>query len=586
MTTQNNNKLDTLFNFLKLAPSHEDFSKILDGFLTQDPFKNGKEYLFKKACNDGINYLVEYLLNCEVDATCDNNYGIRWAANNGHHVIVEKLLKQPNVDPAVDYNLPLRCAVFNNHLETVRVLLESDKVNMNETGQVKYCTTIENKSARELARTPEMRTLLEEFKKDPIMDFKKAVDNNDINLVKKMIYNGIDINCDNGYAIRRAIINGNDNMVKYLLTVPNLDLTVNNNEAIHATELFRDCDEKYVRIYNLIQNKLNKNVYCQDTQTTNDLSDEHLLQILRTVSFEKLMQERELVDLFLQRGLLEIYVNDIFFYSCKYGYLDLVQKYRDDNRVDIHANDDIAYRTAIYNNHYDVVTYLYPKFQKVNIICEFLICCIKNNINLVKFFVDKYHIKFDNTSEDMVLTMMLVSDKAYYDILKIMLKLKDVSDFVNNTLIEYLEHKEASEMLYYIAKNHINYLTLTSRMNLVSYGCYFDKPKIVKLALHDDMDFKTVHNIPLKYACYYGNFENVQLLLQNFTCDPYDKTYVKYPELNNQSAIELAEYKGFTKIINYIRRKRPSNKPTLDYLTQKIKNVERKINELEKKLNQ
>jgi ankyrin repeat protein len=64
-----------------------------------------------------------------VDYTCNNNYPIRWASFFGHLELVNKLLQNPKVNPAVWKNEPIRVASARDHIDIVNRLLEDPRVN-------------------------------------------------------------------------------------------------------------------------------------------------------------------------------------------------------------------------------------------------------------------------------------------------------------------------------------------------------------------------------------------------------------------------------------------------------------------------
>jgi hypothetical protein len=63
-----------------------------------------------------------------VDPAARNNAAIRWAANNGHSQVVERLLDHPRVDPAARNNAAIRWAANNGHSQVVERLLEHPRV--------------------------------------------------------------------------------------------------------------------------------------------------------------------------------------------------------------------------------------------------------------------------------------------------------------------------------------------------------------------------------------------------------------------------------------------------------------------------
>jgi len=63
-----------------------------------------------------------------VDPSADDNYAIRWAAQNGHLEVVKLLLKDKRVDPGAVDNAAIQWASRDGHLEIVKLLLEDKRV--------------------------------------------------------------------------------------------------------------------------------------------------------------------------------------------------------------------------------------------------------------------------------------------------------------------------------------------------------------------------------------------------------------------------------------------------------------------------
>ena len=72
--------------------------------------------------------LLELLLEQGVDPSYDNNYAIRFASSHGNLAVVDRLLKDPRVDPSakINYaNYAIRFASFNGHFLVVDRLIQS-----------------------------------------------------------------------------------------------------------------------------------------------------------------------------------------------------------------------------------------------------------------------------------------------------------------------------------------------------------------------------------------------------------------------------------------------------------------------------
>ena len=98
----------------------EEILKIIENLTPQEQFL--------KACEFSILSLVKKLINDGVNPTIQNNYGIRYASENGHTEIVKELLKDNRVDPSANNNYCIRRASENGYIETVKELLKDNRV--------------------------------------------------------------------------------------------------------------------------------------------------------------------------------------------------------------------------------------------------------------------------------------------------------------------------------------------------------------------------------------------------------------------------------------------------------------------------
>ena len=72
---------------------------------------------------DKMNFIFD-----DIDVSANNNYAIRYAAENGYADIVKLLLKDKRVDPAAGYNYAIRYAAANDHYDVVKLLLKDKRV--------------------------------------------------------------------------------------------------------------------------------------------------------------------------------------------------------------------------------------------------------------------------------------------------------------------------------------------------------------------------------------------------------------------------------------------------------------------------
>ena len=86
-------------------------------------------YCIGKASENGHHKMVELLLkDNRISPSAWNQYAIRQASKNGHIGVVKLLLNDPRVDPSIGYHAPLTDASKNGHLEIVILLLNDPRV--------------------------------------------------------------------------------------------------------------------------------------------------------------------------------------------------------------------------------------------------------------------------------------------------------------------------------------------------------------------------------------------------------------------------------------------------------------------------
>jgi surface antigen len=89
----------------------------------------GDNYAVRLAAQNGHLAVVQRLLQDErVDPSACNNYAVRLAAMNGHLVVVDRLLQDERVDPSAGDNHAVEWAARYGHLAVVDRLLEDDRV--------------------------------------------------------------------------------------------------------------------------------------------------------------------------------------------------------------------------------------------------------------------------------------------------------------------------------------------------------------------------------------------------------------------------------------------------------------------------
>ena len=90
---------------------------------------NKKTEMFLEAVKQENIFLIKRLLaDPNVDPAADDNFAIRWAAENGCTEIVKLLLADPRVDPVAENNKPIKWAANWKQIEVVKLLLADPRV--------------------------------------------------------------------------------------------------------------------------------------------------------------------------------------------------------------------------------------------------------------------------------------------------------------------------------------------------------------------------------------------------------------------------------------------------------------------------
>ena len=77
---------------------------------------------------DNVLLVQRLLKHPEVDPAAKDNYAIRWAAYNGHVEVVKLLLHDVRVDPSTENNLAIHWAAKRGHVKVVKLLLQDARV--------------------------------------------------------------------------------------------------------------------------------------------------------------------------------------------------------------------------------------------------------------------------------------------------------------------------------------------------------------------------------------------------------------------------------------------------------------------------
>ncbi|KAI8612827.1 ankyrin repeat-containing domain protein [Chytriomyces sp. MP71] len=163
-------------------------------------------FCLKIAAEYGKLSCVERLLKVpSAQVAVDGQYCIKWAARNGHTAVVSRLLSHPDCNPAVDDSYALTWAARYGHVDTVRVLLEQD-------GRVDIHSA-DDAPLRRAAEFGHLETL------------------------ELLLCHGAYPEADDDYAIKWASRNGHEFVVGKLLSMFSVDPTTDFNYALKWSAL-------------------------------------------------------------------------------------------------------------------------------------------------------------------------------------------------------------------------------------------------------------------------------------------------------------------------------------------------------------
>ena len=601
----------------------------------KDHVSDDNNYPIRKASELGCIQIVQYLLSNGADPTVDHNICLRSAVYNGHEQVVKVLLHDDRVDVSdnrsVDYcpsigsmssieiskiTLPSMTEYLEKSVKT-RIItfeefckLDSSELSQGNTpveinksivlNNAKYLTTECNKYANHMLYYLAYNELTQD---ELIQVFKSSVENDSINCIFYLINDfDIDPSFENNWAFRHAALYGNVSIVESLLCNNRVDPTTNNNEALSWA-----AQHGHIKVVELLlnDNRIDPNkTLCNYTnkpladiandQGYNDIAkllanyglmsnmdDEEVKKLLSSLSLDKFMSDKQnerVINKLLAKGFLDTYINDVFYYACKYGYYDLVKKFYLDNRVDVQANDNDAISQAMYNNHYNIVKLLLPvcKERLYCATCEFLYNCSKNNYKMAKLLFDNFELHYQDVIE-MRLVVIIVFKEKYYDVLKLMMKMNGFGSIIYDLLDWLCESKEFN-MIKYIIDNYIVDVTYDNNKLLMTACNYKQSELVRKLLAYTEVDPSDNNNYAIRVSSANNDFETVRLLLQDYRVNPLDNRFVDNQNFCTTSALQFAESKGFTEISKLIRRKRDlADEPTLKMLYDRIKDLEEKL---------
>jgi len=207
--------------------------------------------------NNDVNQ-VKVLLNDErVDPSADDNYAIRYAAENGRSEVVRLLLQDGRVDPSADDNYAIRNAARNSNTEVVRLLLQDGRAD----------PSAENNNviiwAAGSGREGVVKMLLQDGRADPTSNNNYAIRfaafNSHPETVKVLLQDPrVDPSSNNNFIIKWASRSGHTEIVELLLQDPRVDWRVIKDNPIVRNLLKQQNDQmktQYIASYLSLENK-------------------------------------------------------------------------------------------------------------------------------------------------------------------------------------------------------------------------------------------------------------------------------------------------------------------------------------------
>ena len=211
---------------IRNALKHKNKKTFLILFTNKNTNKScNNQYLIRYACQEGMTSIVQLLLTCsDVNPGAEDNLCIKHACENGNLDIVKILMNHNMVNITTNEHEPLRLAIVNGHLDIVKELCEDWRIN----------PTITNNKPLRLAVRYKQLEIIEYLLKIPGVD--PSIKNNEI-----LIYLNRELPNENIINIIRQIANHskiNPHCSDNLLT----QIAINNNDIALFMILIRRND--------------------------------------------------------------------------------------------------------------------------------------------------------------------------------------------------------------------------------------------------------------------------------------------------------------------------------------------------------
>ncbi|KAI8900063.1 ankyrin repeat-containing domain protein [Globomyces pollinis-pini] len=226
--------------FISLKPSH--VSKDLLIYMIEKSYelepirilgrnkfsKRFKQEMFLKALDPiSTNLVLAMLEDEDIDPTDDDNFAIITACTSGTIEVVQKLLKNEDVE----LEGCIGPAGENGHAEVIKLLLQDDRIDPTEDDSQALRLASEN------GHLEVVELLLEDGRADPSDDDNYAICfaslNGHYEIVKLLMKDDrTDPSGDNNYAIRSAASGGHSEIVQLLLTDERVDPITEDNQML------------------------------------------------------------------------------------------------------------------------------------------------------------------------------------------------------------------------------------------------------------------------------------------------------------------------------------------------------------------
>ena len=189
-----------------------------DGTGRVNPSANTNEAI-RIASENGHHLVVDRLLqDSRVNPSADANYAIRYASCYGHHLVADRLLQDGRVDPSVDDNYAIRAASAYGHHLVVDRLLQEDITRVDPAALDNYAIRYASASGHLAV----VDRLLQDGRVDPSALNNQAIqfasENGHLAVVDRLLQDDrVDPSAEDNYAIRFASARGHLLVVDRLL---------------------------------------------------------------------------------------------------------------------------------------------------------------------------------------------------------------------------------------------------------------------------------------------------------------------------------------------------------------------------------